>query len=173
MEQLRLISVTVKDKSPCRLLVFGLGNDSVFWSVLNRSGVTVFLEDNKDWYEKITQRSKNLTAYLVNYHTKRNEWKTLLESPSLLDMNLPNDILTQEWNVILVDAPAGWNDQSTGRMKSIFLASQLVGNSGDVFVDDCDREVENNYSTTFLKKENLKTEIQSQTGLLRHYHIKH
>ena len=95
----------------------------------------------------------------------------LLESPSLLDMTLPKNVEREEWDVILVDAPAGLNDQSPGRMKSIFLSSRLVKNSGDVFVHDCNREVEDIYCNNFLKKENLQIEISAPTGSLRHYHI--
>ena len=171
VEQLKYISMAVKEKAPCKLLIFGLGNDSVFWFKLNRGGVTIFLEDNKDWLQRITKRSKYLTAFLVNYNTQVNDWKMLLESPSLLDMDVPNNVEKEEWNFILVDAPHGFNDQSPGRMKSIYLSSRLIKNSGDIFVHDCDREVEDNYCNNFLKKENLKIEIKAPIGFLRHYHI--
>lgn len=170
-KQLKVISTTVKGRAPCKLLIFGLGNDSLFWSKLNRGGVTIFLEDNKNWFQKITKRSKSLTAFLINYNTQRSDWKMLLESPSLLEMVLPDNVEKEEWDVVLVDAPMGWSDQTPGRMKSIFIASRLVKNSGDVFVHDCDREVEDIYCNNFLKKENLKIEKKGPTGLLRHYHI--
>ena len=171
VDQLTVISKTIKEKAPCKLLIFGLGNDSVFWSKLNRGGVTTFLEDNKNWYQRITKRSKGLTAFLVNYNTKRSDWKMLLESPSLLDMTLPNDVEKEEWDVILVDAPKGWNAQTPGRMKSIFLSSRLVKSSGDIFIHDCNREVEDTYCDIFLNKENLKLEIKSSKAFLRHYHM--
>ena len=80
---------------------------------------------------------------------------------------MPQEVEKENWDIILVDAPAGWGDQTPGRMKSIFIASQLAANYTDVFVHDCDRIVEKTYSHTFLKQENLKTEIQK----LRHYNI--
>ena len=125
-EQLKVIFTTIKRKAPCKLLVFGLGNDSVFWSKLNRGGVTIFLEDNKDWLQNVTKRSKGMTAFLVNYNTRRKDWKVLLESPSLFNMALPNDVEKEEWDVVLVDGPAGWNDKTPGRMKSIFLSLRLI-----------------------------------------------
>jgi Polysaccharide biosynthesis len=167
------MAVTIKRKAPCRLLIFGLGNDGLFWHKLNRGGVTVFLEDNLDWYNKITSRSYYLNAFLVNYHTKRGDWRVLLDSPALLEMTLPERVENEAWDIILVDAPQGTSDQTPGRMKSIYLASRLVKNLGDVFVHDCHREEEVVYSTTFLKKENLVTEIKSPGGFLRHYHITH
>lgn len=167
--QLHLILRTLEEKAPCRLLVFGLGNDTVFWSQLNRGGKTVFLEDNQFWLERIVGRSQKITAHLVDYDTRRKDWKKLLESPSDLAMSLPESVGKHEWDVILVDAPAGYDDDTPGRMKSIYMASRLVTNSGDVFVHDCDREIEDTYSNHFLKNENLSSEIRSPIGYLRHY----
>ena len=170
-EQLQLISTTIRGKAPCRLLVFGLGNDSVFLQNLNRGGITIFIEDDRGWFHKITTRSKGLTAFLVDYTTQRKDWRMLLEHPSLLSMSLPHDVENEEWDVILVDAPSGWDDQTPGRMVSIFLSSRLVKGSGDIFVHDCNREVEAVYCNSFLKNENLKTEIEAPVGSLRHYHM--
>jgi len=169
--QLKAISIIVKEKSSCKLLIFGVGNDSIFLSRINRGGVTVFIENNRDWYQSITNVSNGLTVFLINYNTKRSDWKTLLHSPSLLDMTLPDDVKNEKWDIILVDGPDGQNDQSTGRMKSIFLASRLIKNSGDIFVHDCDREVEDIYSGKFLKRENFKIEIKGEYGFLRHYRM--
>lgn len=170
-EQLKVIYTTIERKAPCKLLVFGLGNDSVFWSSINRGGVTVFLENNKDWFQRITKRSKDIKAFLVNYDTKRKDWKMFLEDTSLLNMTLPNEVGKEEWDVILVDAPTGDNDENPGRMKSIFLSSILIKNSGDIFVHDCDREVEDVYCNKFLRKENMIGEIRAPIGFLRQYHI--
>ena len=171
VEQIDLILKTIKGNSRCRLLVFGLGNDSLFWSILNREGVTIFLEDDQQWFEKITKRTKHLTAFLVTYGTRRSDWKRLLESPSLLQMALPKDVEKAEWDVILVDGPAGWDDKTPGRMKSIYVASRLAKKSGDIFVHDCDREVEDVYCKYFLKNESMKVEIKHPEGWLRHYHM--
>jgi hypothetical protein len=97
----------------------------------------------------------------------------LLEDTSLLSGTLTNDVEREEWDIILVDAPAGDGDETTGRMKSIFLASRLIRRSGDVFVHDCDREVEDVYCNKFLRKENLKMEYRDPVGLLRHYNMIH
>ena len=53
------------------------------------------------------------------------------------------------------------HDQSPGRMKSIFHSSKLIKDSGDIFVHDCNREVEDIYCNRFLGKENLKLEIEA------------
>jgi uncharacterized protein (TIGR01627 family) len=116
---------------------------------------------------EVLKQDHRITGYLVNYSTQRKQWKELLQSPELLNMELPKEIVKKKWDVILVDAPEGWEDSTPGRMKSIFVASQLAKNSCDVFAHDCHRQVEKVYCDLFLKQENLKTEI----GLLRHYHM--
>ena len=165
--ELKLIIDTVKRKMPCNFLVFGFGNDSALWLKINDGGNTVFVEDDKSWFEKALKSNHRLRAHLVDYQTERTQWAELLESPHLLDMLLPQEIEREKWDVILVDAPAGWNDMTPGRMKSIFLSSRLANNSCDVFVHDCDRQIEKAYCDRFLKQENLKAEV----GLLRHYEI--
>jgi hypothetical protein len=168
-KQLKAICATLKKRTPCRLLVFGLGNDSLFWLTLNRDGLTVFIEDDKNWFEKITKKSKGIKAFLVHYGTQRKDWKKLLENTSLLKTILPDDIEKEEWDIILVDGPKGWGDETPGRMKSIFLASRLIGKSGEIFVHDCDREVEDAYCNKFLGENNLKMEYRDPIGFLRHY----
>jgi len=172
-EQLKIISETLRCKTPCKVLIFGLGNDSLFWSGLNRGGLTVFIEDNQEWYKKITTLSSAIKAFLVHYDTQRKDWKTFLQNTSLLNMTLPDEIEKEKWDVILIDGPSGWKDHEPGRMKSIFLASRLIGKSGDVFVHDCDREVEDAFSNKFLGTDNLKMENRAPQGFLRHYHIAH
>ena len=169
--QLQLIMKTIQKKAPCKFLVFGLGNDSVFWSLLNKGGETVFLEDNPVWYHKITKRTPEIKAYLVTYDTLRKDWKRLLESPALLEVSLPESVKEKNWDIVLVDAPAGYDDNTPGRMKSIYTASKLVKDSGDVFVHDCNREVEDTFCDNFLKEENLSSEIKSSIGNLRQYRM--
>lgn len=167
--QMKIILATIKKKAPCNLLVFGLGNDSLFWSNINPGGVTIFIEDNKDWYKKITEQSRSIKAFLINYNTKRKDWRKFLENTSLLNTTLPNDIEKKEWDIILLDGPPGLHDYQPGRMKSIFLASRLIRKSGDIFVHDCNREVEDAYCNIFFGKENLKKEYKAKIGFLRHY----
>jgi hypothetical protein len=108
---------------------------------------------------------------MVNYNTRVNDWNMLLKTPFLLDMTLPYNVEKEEWDVIVVDAPAGWNDHDPGRMKSIFHSSKLIKKSGDIFIHDCNREVEDIYCNKFLQKENLRIEIKAPNGFLRHYHM--
>jgi len=164
-DELNVIIKTIKQKSPCNLLIFGIGNDSMFWRKLNHFGKTVFIEDNIFWINKIIKQDSKINVYIVDYQSKITQWEDLLHSPHLLNFELPMDIENESWDIILVDAPEGWNDKTPGRMKSIYLASRLGKNQGEIFVHDCHRQVERIYCDKYLKNENLVAEIDN----LRYY----
>ncbi len=172
-EEYSYIANILIDRKPSNFLVFGVGKDSKFWIEVNKNGETIFLEDNRDWLSQVKADFPEIKAYLVEYNTTRRQWLDLLEKyrqgiDSLL-MILPEKITRTKWDVIFVDAPAGYSDEVSGRMKSICLAAKLALNSGntDVFVHDCDRQVEKIYSSYFLKNENLVTQVKK----LNHYKI--
>jgi len=166
--ELRTISLTVRRKAPCKFLVFGFGNDAAFWRRVNPGGMTVFIEDDEDWLREGVRRHPGIAIHLVAYETLREQWRGLLDAPTRgLAMKLPESVENTRWDVILVDAPAGWGEATPGRMKSIFHASRLVAPDGDVFVHDCDREVEQVFCDRFLKADNLVAEVR----VLRHYHL--
>ncbi|CDR33003.1 hypothetical protein [Criblamydia sequanensis] len=164
-----LLAETVLDRTPCNFLVFGVGRDSRLWVDLNKAGSTYFLEDNPYWLNLIKGQIPDLNAYPVVYNTKRKEWKYLLKKPEVLQLELPEELNKIKWDIIFVDAPAGWDDECPGRMKSIVAAASFAHAQKDVhvFVHDCDRTVEAIYSSEYLKDKNLIKTI----GKLRHYHI--
>jgi hypothetical protein len=166
--ELAYLAALLRARGPCNLLVFGLGNDSAFWSGLNAGGRTVFIEDDPAWLEKAGGNGRGLPeAYQVEYRTQRSQWEAMLEEPPRLEMDWPPAVAAQRWEVILVDGPAGWNDRTPGRMKSIFAAPRLAAKAADILVHDCDRPLERAYSDRFLGAGNLRREI----GRLRHYRL--
>ena len=140
-----LIAEILISKTPCNMLVFGVGRDSDLWIKLNNRGTTVFLEDNPMWLNLITQNIPEINAHLVTYNTQRNQWIDLLNRniEAELLLNLPKEIMETRWDIIFVDAPAGWADQTPGRMKSISTAAKLafLSKNCNVFVHDCDVSV--------------------------------
>ena len=149
----------------CSLLVFGCGNDSVFWEKINRNGTTAFLEDDPEWLELARSRLTTGQAYPVRYGTRLSEWQSLLDSPEKLELELPAEISSRRWDVVLVDGPAGYTDDSPGRMKSIYAASRLVAPGGCVFVHDCDRPAERHYAARYLENRRLFVEARGRSVL--------
>src|SRR5580698_9796876 len=127
-------------KPPMNFLVFGMGSDSPFWSSLNRRGRTVFIEDQPEWFDKIKLQHPSLDAYLRE----------------------------TAWDVVLVDGPAGYENGTPGRMKSIYEASRLVKPHGRIFLHDQEREVEREYADRYLLRQNIVAEVTGR-ALLRHY----
>ena len=167
-EQIVLIHRAIKKHPHCRLLVFGLGNDTPLWMEANRHGETVFLEDNDKWFEHVTKLYPQIKAYRVHYPTQRSQWHDLLNRTKDLMMQLPAEVANRKWDVILVDAPAGYSDKNPGRMQSIYTASRLIGKGGHIFVDDCNRKVEQVYTDKYLQKQSRIPHILLN-GKLREY----
>ena len=166
-----LIADRVISRSPCNMLVFGVGRDSRLWTSINSRGKTVFLEDNRMWLDHVRQNIPNINAHLVCYNTLRSRWQELLhrsDEQELL-MELPQEITDTKWDIIFVDAPDGSSDRKPGRMKSIFTAAKLAHSSKgcDVYVHDCNRRVEAVYSNQYLHPENLIW----KKDRLRYYYI--
>ncbi len=164
--------------SPCDLLIFGLGNDSSFWHEINNGGRTVFIEDDKRFFDKVTKEYPEIEAYLVNYKTHLEDWQKIINDPSKLTLDMPSALKNKKgylkWDVILVDGPAGYNNLSSGRMKSIYMSSVLAKKDGHIFVHDTEREVERVFCDLYLGRNfvEIKEMSEAMTGPhLRHYQM--
>lgn len=140
-------------------LIFGTGYDSDLWRFVNKNGRTIFLENNPKWILNTED------TFLVEYTTKLTEAELLLTeyvngNDTRLRMQLPDIVLKTAWDFIFVDSPEGWNDNTPGRMQSIYAAKLLALSDTQIFIHDCDRYVEDLYS-----KKMFKSELNSLTKL--------
>jgi glucuronoxylan 4-O-methyltransferase len=165
--ELQVIAREVLRRAPCRMLVFGAGNDSVFWAALNVGGETVILEDTAEWVRRVAAIAPTLTLRSVSYTSRRAEWRRMLGTYADRAMALPGDVRARAWDVILVDGPRGSDDQSPGRMQSITAASALIAEGGSVLVHDCNRPVERAYCDYYLGG----AELVFRSWRLRHYQL--
>ena len=142
----------IKSKSGCNLLIFGLGRDSELWLNVNKNGKTIFLEDNTEWINTINIQMKNLNKEIDIRHIRYSNLgydadRLLTEYESgqnNLNLDLTNDILDTNWDIIIVDAPAGYGDDVPCRMKSIYESYNLSNGKVDVeiIVHDAQRRIE-------------------------------
>lgn len=154
----------------CKLLVFGLGNDSPFWCIANKKGRTVFLEDYRPWHDKITTRYPEIEAYPVSYPFNITQWQEVLERPELLEVDLPTQVAGNRWDVILVDGPRGhrFSEEIPGRMSSIYMSSRLVGKGGYIFIHDAERNLEKTYSAKYLSGSEHVEKVRGRATMLIH-----
>jgi len=144
-EEYKFIAELVTKLAQCNMLVFSMGRDSKLWNFINK-GRTVFLEDNKEWINKI--KEPDMEWYEVEFKVPRNEWhnRTIRRDPELV-VDLPVSITDASWDIILVDGPLGGYDgtetgNGPGRAQSIFTAYHLSNPSTHIFIHDCKREIE-------------------------------
>jgi uncharacterized protein (TIGR01627 family) len=171
-EEVLAIVRAIKSRPGCALLVFGCGNDSALWEDVNQGGTTAFIEDDPVWAESAKAKLKCARVYLTEYGTRLSEWISLMNATNRLDLDLPKDVMSRRWDVILVDGPPGHDNfeqfagrEAPGRMKSIFAASKLVAPGGAVFVHDCDRPVEQQYANKYLGSHRLFVSVKGRSLL--------
>ena len=170
-EEYKALKDRIVERAPCDLLVFGVGKDSRLWLRANEGGRTEFVEHEPDWIARTREELPGIRIHQVTYGTRRTRWRRLLGMRDRLFLeDLPNSVLSADWDIIFVDSPQGASRRRPGRMKSIYTASVLAKRSTDVdvFVHDCDRKVERRYSDEFLGPERLVR----QTRTLRHFHLR-
>ena len=150
----------------CNLLVFGLGNDSPFWRDSNAAGTTVFLENSQEWIDRIQERAERggerLAVHKVDYTTqtgrdagkyrdgsKRGAWASLM-------LQLPADVKSKEWDIVIVDGPQGFRKRHPGRWQSIYTAAHLKRPPHALTViDDCQREIESSFAALVFGRDKL------------------
>jgi glucuronoxylan 4-O-methyltransferase len=166
-DELLAIISALKLKPACRFLVFGVGNDSALWHRANVRGTTVFLEDDPGWLAECRSRHPTLSLHSIRYTSTMADSQSVIESCSIILPKLPTTLQSSLYDVILVDAPAGCSSKSPGRTQSIALANHLASPDADIFVHDCDREVERLTCDQVFGS----TALVSEIGRLRHYRL--
>jgi hypothetical protein len=171
------VATVITRRTPCNLLVFGVGNDTDLWLAANRCGRTVFLENSAQWIERVRTRfgEPSPDIRLCSYAPRLLQLIALMNPTRLVD-GIPEGLDAVPWDVILVDAPWGYRPWHPGRLQAIAWAAHLARpdrpTAGgqrpvDVFVHDFDRRTERHGSTMLLGQQNLDSVI----GRLAHFRI--
>jgi hypothetical protein len=127
------------------VLVFGLGKDSPLWAVKAwfSKGSVLFVEDNEMWIALMRRRYPALRIEKVQYQTVKSEWERYLSGARPIPtLRLPDDVTSTRYDMVLVDGPLGYPDNSPGRAQSLRTAAELTTHLGVIIVDDYDRYVD-------------------------------
>ena len=130
-----------------KALFFGVGESAKMWSKISDAS---FLEDNVKLYRQQFEDSntQGLRSYLVNYQTKVRTWESDLANNIL--NTLPREISDQRYDVIFVNGPGGSQSNSPGRVSPILHAARLVAKNGAIFINDIERNLEQQVSELAL-----------------------
>ncbi|XP_059644010.1 arabinogalactan O-methyltransferase 1-like [Cornus florida] len=159
---------------PCNFLIFGLGHDSLMWSSFNPRGTTLFLEEDIKWVHRILTNGPSLRVLPVHYNTRLSDADQLMKTYKskqhcvppdvylkgntrckLALSDMPDEVYNKQWDVILIDGPRGYFQETPGRMASIFTAAVMARTRvrpgvTHVILHDVDRKVEKEFAMEFL-----------------------
>lgn len=160
-DEYRYISSFLGNKN---VLVFGTGYDSNLWRYANQNGKTIFLEHNLKWITNFED------TYHITYtsNLKKDKHRLLEQYKkgeiSEFEIDIPDEVINTKWDIIIVDSPEGGKKKYYhGRMQSIYAAKKLADSKTEIFIHDCDRYVEDTYSSEMF------TIFIKQLTKLRHY----
>ena len=170
-KQYLTIAQKLRELSPCNLLVFGLGEDSYLWSKINKNGITIFLEDSKEWITTVNDGT--LDVEHVVYQTSVEKQKEIGYIPEKLELSIPDRVSDLTYDFIIVDAPLGHQPprplKGPGRMSSIYMAFKLLKKGGVVVIDDMGRPIEKQYAFHYFGEENLIDFIEKKVGIFQNF----
>ncbi|KAF3435248.1 hypothetical protein FNV43_RR22335 [Rhamnella rubrinervis] len=191
IDEIRVSFDVLQSLAPCNFLVFGLGHDSLMWTSLNPRGNTLFLEEDPHWVDTVVGEAPILHAHPVRYRTHLSEADQLFStyksepecSPAkaqlspkskcrLILTELPEEVYSTEWDLIMVDAPRGYYPEAPGRMAAIFSSAVMARDRKGhgvthVFLHDVNRKVEKMFAEEFLCRKYLVKAV----GRLWHFVI--
>jgi hypothetical protein len=151
--QAKVTAGAIRLRAPgCRLLVFGLGNDTGLWLNLNADGTTLFLETEAEWAAAARAKYPAVDVCIMPAFGTTVATSFALTGAQLAAFEMPAALRGTRWDVILVDAPKGHQPQDPGRAVAIFWAAALAAPAADIFVDDYDRPLERAFADVLIRR---------------------
>jgi len=157
------ITLELLTRGPCRLLIFGAGNDTKLYARANAGGHILVLESYPYWIEAI--KEIGCATAVVTYGSQVNQPPL---SPCPVPDGVPPSALREPWDVIIVDGPEGWRPDAPGRQQSIFLAAQLVRPKTTIFLHDYERPLERMFAEQYLKGPDEVHGVRPALGVFRY-----
>lgn len=125
-----------------KVLIFGMGHDSILWYKANNSKNIFFVESDENYINLNSEiNKKNIIKYKYKninvFKSLKNEIDpSVYELPQKLERNKPFD-------VILIDAPQGYADNLPGREIPYYWSRyKLMHSKTKIYMDDIKRPLE-------------------------------
>lgn len=133
-----------------KMLVFGLGYDSELWYNANGQKNIYFIENNINW---IKLNKSIPEKYIIYYEYKNISVKNSFNKTpkDITTYPIPTSILQNApYDIILIDAPEGWNNDKPGRYIPITWSLEHLSNQyTSIYIDDINRPLENHILNSF------------------------
>jgi hypothetical protein len=112
----RTIIAKQKDTPVLRILVFGVGNDSPLWTLLNPCGETYFIEDDEEWAERVCRihHVSESQVLPVKYEKQSLQYKKVvnelqagaIDPYKIFRRSCDADVVRNSpWDIVIVDGP--------------------------------------------------------------------
>lgn len=125
-----------------KVLIFGLGNDSLLWYKANKEKNIFFVENNSIYIEK----NRNIDReYIIKYNYKDiTVDKSIKNLIDVKKYKIPKKLLNQKpFDIILIDGPEGYSNDSHGRELPFYWSKNfLMHEKTKIFIDDFNRDLE-------------------------------
>ncbi|KAJ3387864.1 hypothetical protein HDU92_001752 [Lobulomyces angularis] len=165
------------DSGP-KLLVFGIGHDTLFWCKANKNGKTFFFESDehiiekysKDIFEELPNQYTDVNVVGVNYAAQIRYRTEYFIEPWLIDVPAP--IEEECYDVILIDGPYGQRNSDPGKMEAAYFSVETAKkcilskkvNSVFIFVHNAQRVTEKYIIHEYLWEGDVIIRIKSDHG---------
>jgi hypothetical protein len=135
-----------------KVLVFGLGYDSLMWYKANGEKNIWFVE-SKDEFIKL---NKNIDSkYIIKYEYKHVSVKRsfVMKDSLIKSLEIPKQLLENgPYDLILIDGPWGGKPIAPGRLLPVYWSTCLLSKPETfIYLDDTNRELETYLINKYLK----------------------
>lgn len=142
-------------RKPTKMLVFGLGNDSILWyNATNKN--TIFVEDDINYINFTNIPQDNIIKY--NYSDITVSKSMNLTIGDIEKYKIPDKLIElSPFDIIIIDGPKGYRDNHPGRLLPIYWSKYYLSKPGTIlYIDDSKRLLESNCINRFLIANKVK-----------------
>lgn len=140
-----------------KVLIFGLGYDSKIWHTANNSKNIWFVESNQTYID-LNNYIHPQNIIKCDYQNISVKKSFTMQQCDIDKYEIPNEILLHApYDLILIDAPTGYNDDCPGRLLPIYWSSKLLSHQNTIiYIDDTERKLENYCVSKFMQNFGFK-----------------
>ncbi len=150
-----------------KVLVFGLGYDSLMWYKANGEKDIWFVESN-DSYIKL---NKDINPkYIIKYEYKHVSVKRsfVMKNSLIKSLAIPDELIKNgPYDLILIDGPWGGKSIAPGRLLPVYWSTNLLSKPETIiYLDDTNRELETFLIDKYLKNYKIIKKYSERLGTI-------